>query len=142
MQRRTLIWHSVIELFLTCVLLCGVTTIVRFVVGPSPISRAIPQIHLELIIVGALVGLSLAGLIMSPAGRISGGHMNPAISLGMWRFGVFPGSGVLPYTLSCQGRYRACWPPEGFGGQSPRVRRYCPRSFSPAVLVGSAAVYC
>lgn len=100
MPRRTLIWHSVIELFLTCVLLCGVTTIVRFVVGPSPISRAIPQIHLELIIVGALVGLLLAGLIMSRPGRITGGHMNPAISLGMWRFGVFPGSGVLAYTAA------------------------------------------
>jgi glycerol uptake facilitator-like aquaporin len=100
LRRRTLIWHSVIELFLTCVLLCGVTTIVRFVVGPSPISRAIPQVHLELIIVGALVGLLLAGLIMSRAGKISGGHMNPAISLGMWRFGVFPGSGVLPYTAA------------------------------------------
>lgn len=100
MQHRTLIWHSLIELFLTCVLLCGVTTFVRFVVGPSSISRAIPQIHFELIIVGALVGLLLAGLIMSRPGRISGGHMNPAISLGMWRFGVFPGSGVLPYTAA------------------------------------------
>jgi Major intrinsic protein len=100
LQCRTLIWHSVIELFLTCVLLCGVTTIVRFVVGPSRVSRAIPQIHLELIIAGALVGLLLAGLIMSRPGRISGGHMNPAISLGMWRFGVFPGSGVLPYTAA------------------------------------------
>lgn len=100
MRLQTLIWNSVIELFLTCVLLCGVTTVVRFVVGPSPISRAIPQIHFELIIVGALVGLLLAGLIMSRPGRITGGHMNPAISLGMWRFGVFPGSGVLPYAAA------------------------------------------
>src|SRR3984893_13420971 len=38
-----------------------------------------------------------AGLILSPPGRTTGGHMNPAISLAMWRFGVFPGVGVVPY---------------------------------------------
>jgi glycerol uptake facilitator protein/aquaporin Z len=42
----------------------------------------------------------LAGLILSPPGRASGGHMNPAISLAMWRFGVFPGAGVIPYTIA------------------------------------------
>src|SRR5215510_5030393 len=85
------------ELILTFILLFGVTSIVRWVIGPSVISRMIPQIHAELLIVGAAVALLLAGLILSPPGKISGGHMNPAISLAMWRFGVFPGAGVLPY---------------------------------------------
>src|SRR5258708_24588104 len=89
--------HSALELILTSILLFGVTTIVRFVVGPSPISRVFPQIHVELLIVGAGVGVLLSGLIKSPLGRISGGHMNPAISLAMWGFGVFPGAGILPY---------------------------------------------
>jgi glycerol uptake facilitator-like aquaporin len=89
--------HSALELILTAILLFGVTTIVRFVVGPSPISRALPQIHVELLIVGAAVGVLLTGLIKSPLGKISGGHMNPAISLAMWRFGVFPAAGILPY---------------------------------------------
>ena len=89
--------HSTFELILTAILLFGVTTIVRFVVGPSPISRAFAQIHVELLIVGAAVGILLTGLIKSPIGKISGGHMNPAISLAMWRFGVFPGAGILPY---------------------------------------------
>ena len=69
--------------FLTSALLCGITTIIRFVVGPSTLSRAIPPIHLELLIVGALVALLLAGLILSRPGKISGGHMNPAICLAM-----------------------------------------------------------
>src|SRR6266478_5774659 len=97
LQVGPLIFHSMLELILTCVLLFGVTTIVTFGVGPSPISRALPQIHVELFIVGALVAALLAGLIISRPGKISGGHMNPAISLAMWRFGVFPAVGIVPY---------------------------------------------
>jgi len=91
---------SAFELILTFVLLFGVVSIVRWVIGPSPISRAIPGIHAELWIVGAAVALLLAGLILSPPGRASGAHTNPAISLAMWRFGVFPGTGVVPYTIA------------------------------------------
>src|SRR6266404_4358155 len=92
--------HSALELVLTFMLLFGVTSIVRWVIGPSVISRTIPQINAELLIVGAAVALLLAGLILSPPGKASGGHMNPAISLAMWRFGVFPGAGVVPYTVA------------------------------------------
>ena len=81
-------------------LLFGVVTFVRWVIGPSAISRAIPRIHLQLLIVGTAVGLLVAGLILSPPGRASGGHVNPAISLAIWRFGVFPAAGVLPYTAA------------------------------------------
>jgi glycerol uptake facilitator-like aquaporin len=91
---------SAIELILTSILLFGVTTIVRWVIGPSPISRAAPGIHAELWIVGAAVALLLAGLILTPLGRTSGAHTNPAISLAMWRFGVFPGAGVIPYSIA------------------------------------------
>ena len=97
LQLGALIRNSVLELILTCVLLFGVTTIVRFVVGASPISRALPQIHVQLFLVGALVAVLLSLLIISRAGKVSGGHMNPAISLAMWRFGVFPAVGIVPY---------------------------------------------
>ena len=69
---------SAFELILTSALLFGVVSIVRWVIGPSPISRTIPAIHTELWIVGAAVAFLLAGLILSPLGRASGGHTNPA----------------------------------------------------------------
>ena len=97
LKLTALIRNSMRELMLTCALLFGVTTIVRFVVGPSPISRALPQIHVQLFLVGALVAVLLSLLIISRAGKVSGGHMNPAISLAMWRFGVFPAVGIVPY---------------------------------------------
>jgi glycerol uptake facilitator protein/aquaporin Z len=85
---------------LTTVLLFAVATVVRWTIGASPISRAIPGIHLELLVVGVVVGLLLAGLILSPFGKASGGHINPAISLAMWRFGTFPGRAVAPYVTA------------------------------------------
>jgi len=89
--------NSGYEAVLTAALLFGVATAVRWVVGASPVSRAIPGIHIELLLVGVVVGLLLAGLILSPLGHASGGHLNPAISLAMWRLGVFPGRSVLLY---------------------------------------------
>ncbi|MFJ9030433.1 MIP/aquaporin family protein [Streptomyces sp. NPDC102274] len=92
--------NSLLELLLALVLLFGVTTIVRWVVGPSPISSAIPPVEVQLLIVGVAVGVLLWGLIVSPVGRVSGGHINPAITLTMWRFRVFPGVSVVPYILA------------------------------------------
>jgi glycerol uptake facilitator-like aquaporin len=89
--------NSGYEALLTTVLLFGVASAVRWIIGPSPVSRAIPGIHIELLLVGVVVGLLLAGLILSPLGKVSGGHLNPAISLAMWRLRVFPGRSVLPY---------------------------------------------
>jgi glycerol uptake facilitator-like aquaporin len=95
-----LVRHSALELILTFFMLFGVTSIVRWVIGPSLISRTIPQIQAELLIVGASVAILITGLILSPLGRITGCHMNPAISFAMWRFGVFPGAGVAPYIVA------------------------------------------
>ncbi|MFD5383662.1 MIP/aquaporin family protein [Streptomyces sp. NPDC127074] len=92
--------NSALECLLAFALLLGVTTIVRWIAGPSPVSAAIPYPHVKLLVIGACVGPLLAGLILSPAGKASGGHINPAISLAMWRFGVFSGVAVVPYVVA------------------------------------------
>jgi glycerol uptake facilitator-like aquaporin len=91
---------SILEFTLTSALLFGVTTIIRVIIGPSPISRAVPNIHLQLALIGASVGFLLVGLILSPLGRASGAHMNPAVSFAMAGFGVFPRTFVAPYIVA------------------------------------------
>src|SRR5260370_14264647 len=48
-----LVRDSALELLLTSLMLFGVTSIVRWVIGPSPISRMIPQINAEQLIESA-----------------------------------------------------------------------------------------
>jgi glycerol uptake facilitator-like aquaporin len=97
---RAVLTDSAIELVLTFTLLLCVATIARVVEGPSPVSDALQNAQAKLLVVAAGVALLIAALILSPLGRASGGHMNPAISLAMWRFGVFPGTAVLPYAVA------------------------------------------
>jgi glycerol uptake facilitator-like aquaporin len=93
-------WQSAGEFLLTAVLLFGVVSIVRWVIGPSPVSRAVPGIHVKLLIAGLAVGLLVTRLILTRLGKATGGHMNPAITLGMWLLGVFPRRAVLPYVAA------------------------------------------
>ncbi|WP_331740098.1 aquaporin (plasmid) [Streptomyces sp. NBC_00015] len=92
--------YSALEGLLSFTLLFGVTTIVRWLVGPSSLSIKIGDGRLSFLTVGVTVGLLISALILSRPGRISGGHMNPAISVAMWRFGIFPGRLVIPYVVA------------------------------------------
>jgi glycerol uptake facilitator-like aquaporin len=92
--------HSASEAALTTVLLFCVASFVRWFIGPSAVSRAAAGIHIELLFVGLAVALLIPALVLSPLGKASGGHMNPAISLGMWWLGVFPRRAVIPYTIA------------------------------------------
>ncbi|MGV9935213.1 MIP/aquaporin family protein [Streptomyces olivaceoviridis] len=87
------------EFGLTTVLLFLVVTLVRWVRAPaSPLY--IGDLRLALAVVGPVAGVLITGLILSPWGRRSGGHMNPAVTVAVWLMDVFPGVSVLPYVAA------------------------------------------
>ncbi|WP_439681070.1 aquaporin [Embleya sp. MST-111070] len=88
--------HAAHEFGLTALLLFLVVTAMRWLLAPdSP--TAIGNPDLAPVVLGALVGVLLTALILSPSGRYSGGHLNPAVTVALWRLGAFPGRAVLPY---------------------------------------------
>jgi glycerol uptake facilitator protein/aquaporin Z len=87
------------EFVLATVMLFLAVTIVRWLREPgSPLYIA--DLGAALAVIGALSGAILTGLILTPPGRRSGGHMNPAVTLSLWLMGTFPGRSVTPYVLA------------------------------------------
>ncbi|MFI1455482.1 MIP/aquaporin family protein [Streptomyces roseus] len=87
------------EFALTATLMFAVVTVMRWVLDPaSPLVLA--DLRTALLVVGAITGTMVFGLIRSPWGRLSGAHMNPAITLALWRLKAFPGRSVAVYVLA------------------------------------------
>jgi hypothetical protein len=91
--------------------------------------------------VGVAVGLLLAGLILSPPGKLSGGHVNPAISPGNVALWSFPGNWRGPLHRRSVARLRT-WGSRGpwgvgpgRGGVAGRVR--CTSAWTGVVNLGT-----
>jgi aquaporin Z len=67
--------------------------------GSAVLAAAFPAVGIGLLGVSLAFGLT----VLSGAyalGPISGGHFNPAVSVGLWTGGRFPAALLLPYTVA------------------------------------------
>ena len=67
--------------------------------GSAVLAAAFPQVGIGLHGVSLAFGLTVLTMAYA-VGHISGGHFNPAVSVGLWAGGRFPASQLLPYIVA------------------------------------------
>ena len=86
------------EMLGTAFLLFCVVGAVAFLFGSRAfLPRLIPSSALRLLLVGLLLGGASGLVALTPPGRLSGAHLNPAVSLGFWMLGKMHGRDVAGY---------------------------------------------
>lgn len=93
---------AALELAMTAGMLFIVVTVTRWLMGTMNSAAGgwwnTPQARL--LAVAPLAGYTITAVMLSPWGRRTGGHVNPAITLAMWRFGRTPGRDVAPFVAA------------------------------------------
>jgi aquaporin Z len=67
--------------------------------GSAVLASAFPNVGIGFLGVALAFGLTVLTMAYT-IGHISGGHMNPAVSLGLWAGKRFPASDLLPYIVA------------------------------------------
>jgi len=67
--------------------------------GSAVLAAAFPNVGIGLLGVSLAFGLTVLTMVYG-LGHISGGHLNPAVSLGLWAGKRFPASKLLPYIVA------------------------------------------
>ena len=67
--------------------------------GSAVLAAGFPEVGIGLVGVSMAFGLTVLTIIYS-LGHISGAHLNPAVTFGLWAGGRFSGKEILPYVIS------------------------------------------
>ncbi len=67
--------------------------------GSAVLAAAFPQVGIGLLGVSLAFGLSVLTMAYA-VGHISGGHFNPAVTIGLWTARGIPSSHIVPYVLA------------------------------------------
>jgi aquaporin Z len=67
--------------------------------GSAVLAAAFPDVGIGLLGVALAFGLTVMTMAFA-IGHISGCHLNPAVSVGLWAGGRFPAGKLLPYIVS------------------------------------------
>ena len=89
------------EFFGTGLLLLGGLSLVIFMFGSgSPMAQLIPSVKLRQMITGFLFGSIGASIALSGIGKVSGAHINPAVTMVFWLFRKIEGRLAITYVLA------------------------------------------
>jgi aquaporin Z len=89
------------EFFGTALLLmCGLSVVIFMFGTGSPMAQLIPAVKVRQVITGFLFGSIGASIALSPIGKISGAHINPAVTMVFWLFRKIEGRLAITYILA------------------------------------------
>ena len=92
-------------------LLAGLSVVIFMFGTGSPMAQLIPEIKIRQIITGFLFGSIGASIALSPIGKLSGAHINPAVTMVFWLFRKIEGRLAITYILAqLTGAIAGCLP--------------------------------
>ncbi|MEW6423070.1 MAG: aquaporin, partial [Deinococcota bacterium] len=97
-------WHPrlyLAELVGTALLVgVGLSIVIVMFGTASPVAAWLPGVGERRFLTGALFGSVGALLALSPVGKVSGAHLNPAVTLAFWLEGKLAGRDAAGYVLA------------------------------------------